>query len=65
MRLDLLQGLNAARAARRASVLVTEIASGAQRLALGGAFASDPLGDALDSALRAGKSGMIDVEGER
>ena len=65
MRLDLLQGLNAARAARLASVLVTDIASGAQRLVEGGAFADDPLSDALDSALRAGKSGMIDVEGKR
>ena len=65
MRLDLLQGLNAARAARLASVLVTDIASGAQRLVDGGAFADDPLSDALDSALRAGKSGMIDVEGKR
>jgi xanthine dehydrogenase accessory factor len=32
MRLDLLEALNAERAARRAAVLVTDVASGEQRL---------------------------------
>lgn len=65
MLIDLLKGLNAARAARRAAVLVTDIASGAQRLVEGTALAHDPLAEALNAALRAGKSGMIEHAGAR
>ena len=65
MRLELLSRLNEARAARRAAVLVTDIASGAQRLVTGAPPAADPLAAQLDAALRAGKSGMIEHEGAR
>ncbi len=58
MRLDILSALNAERAARRAAILVTEIASGAQRLVKTGDIAADPLRDLLQKHLRSGKSGM-------
>jgi xanthine dehydrogenase accessory factor len=61
--LSLLAALNAERHARRAVILVTEIASGAQRLVKPEAIAADPLGQALERQLRTGKSGMVEVEG--
>ena len=64
MQFDLLKGLNVARAARRAAVLVTEIADGAQRLVQGDALSGDALAPQLDAALRAGKSGMVEHAGQ-
>lgn len=62
MDLALLGELNAERAARRACILVTDIASGAQRLVReADAIAEDPLADALDRGFRSGKSGMIET----
>jgi xanthine dehydrogenase accessory factor len=63
MRLDLLKGLNEERANRRPAILVTAIASGAQRLVKGDALAADPLAESLEAALRSGKSGMIEQDG--
>ena len=63
MELSLLAALNAERHARRAVILLTEIASGAQRLVKPEAIAADPLGQALERQLRTGKSGMVEVEG--
>ncbi len=63
MRLDLLKGLNEERANRRPAILVTEIASGAQRLVKGGALAADPLAEPMEAAVRSGKSGMIEHGG--
>lgn len=63
MELSLLAALNAERQARRAAILVTEIASGAQRLVKPEAIAADPLGEQLERQLRTGKSGMVEVEG--
>ena len=60
MKLDILHALNAERAARRAAVVVTDIASGEQRFVPAAAIAADPLRDVLDSRLRTGKSGMAD-----
>ncbi|MBV9636508.1 MAG: XdhC family protein, partial [Methylobacteriaceae bacterium] len=51
------------RAARRPAVLVTDVASGQQRLVAGSELVDDPLAEALESALRAGKSGMVEVGG--
>ena len=62
MDLALLARLNAERAARRAAVLVTDIASGAQRLVLEKELSSDPLAEHLLDALRMGKSGTIETE---
>ena len=58
MKLDILHALNAERAARRAAVLVTDVASGAQRLVKAGDVARDPLKDVLEQRLRMAKSGM-------
>lgn len=63
MRLDLLAGLNAARAERRAAVLVTALEGGAQRLVFADTLVQDPLADPIDAALRSGKSGMVEKDG--
>ena len=64
MQLALLETLNAERAARRACVLVTNIAKGEQRLVLAAALAGDPLADMLEAQLRSGKSGTIAHDNE-
>ncbi len=64
MRLDLLKILNEERAARRPTVLVTDMASGEQRLVKGAAIAADPLAEILDAALRAGKSRSVEHDGK-
>jgi xanthine dehydrogenase accessory factor len=64
MDLKLLAALNEERAARRPAVLVTDIASGAQRLVKVEAIAEDPLAAILEPVLRAGKSGMVEHEGK-
>jgi len=58
MRLDILKALNAERAARRAAVVVTDVATGAQRFVAGADVSADPLRETLESHLRSGKSGM-------
>jgi len=58
MRLDLLTALNAERAARRAAIVVTSVASGKQRLVKAADIARDPLKAALAGRLRRGNSGM-------
>ncbi len=59
MRLDLLSALNAERAARRAAVVVTELATGAQRLVRAADAAADPLAEPIAEALRSGRSGTV------
>ncbi len=61
MRLDILKSLNAERAARRAAIVVTDIASGAQRFVRKADVAADPLRETLQAALRTGKSGMAET----
>jgi xanthine dehydrogenase accessory factor len=63
MRLDCLQALNAERAARRACVLVTELATGAQRLVREDEIDADPLAGGLEEQIRLGKSGVIAHDG--
>jgi xanthine dehydrogenase accessory factor len=58
MRLDILHSLNTERAARRAAVVVTDIATGAQRFVAAADVAGDPLGAVLEAHLRRGKSGV-------
>jgi xanthine dehydrogenase accessory factor len=58
MRLDILKSLNAERAARRAAVVVTDIATGAQRFVAAADVGADPLRGILQPHLRSGKSGM-------
>ena len=61
MRLDSLEAINVERDARRAVIVVTDIASGQQRLVKADGIAADPLRDVLDKHLRSGKSGMEDT----
>jgi len=61
VKLDVLHMLNAERSARRAVVLVTDVASGDQRLVKAADLSKNPLKDVLDKRLRMGKSGMEDT----
>jgi len=58
VKLDILQALNAERAARRAVVVVTDVTGGEQRLVKASDVAKDPLKEALQKRLRMAKSGM-------
>jgi len=58
LQLDVLQALNIERAARRAAIVVTDTASGKQRLVKAADAARDPLKEFLEKRLRSGKSGM-------
>ena len=58
MKLDILKSLNAERTARRAAVVVTDVASGKQRLAKAADVARDPLHALIEKHIRSGKSGM-------
>jgi xanthine dehydrogenase accessory factor len=62
MRLDILKALNAERAARRAAIVVTDVASGAQRFVKKSEVGADPLRETLEAALRSGKSGMAETQ---
>ena len=62
MKLDVLAALNTERAARRAAIVVTDVASGAERLVKGAEVERDPLKDVLKERLRTGKSGMVETQ---
>jgi len=61
MNLEILKSLNIERAARRPAIIVTDIASGAQRFVTGTNVDADPLHETLRAHLRSGKSGMEDT----
>ncbi|KQU52030.1 XdhC/CoxF family protein [Bosea sp. Leaf344] len=63
MDLATLAALNAERAARRPTILVTDLAGGGQRLVKAAEIAADPLAQALDRQLRMGKSGLVEQDG--
>ncbi len=63
MKLDHLTQLNVEQAARRPAVLVTDLASGDQRLLREGDFAGDPLAEPIAVALRSGRSGTVEADG--
>lgn len=65
MRLSLLSDLNAERTARRAAVLVTDIASGEQRLVREEGVGHDPMAQDIQERLRQGKSGLIEWNGRQ
>ena len=65
MDLDLLSQLNAERAARRAAILVTDLASGEQRLVGENDVAADPLSGDLQACLQQGKSRLLERNGRR
>ena len=58
MKLDILHALNAERSARRAVILVTDVANGEQRVVKAADAVNDPLKAVLDKRLRMAKSGM-------
>jgi xanthine dehydrogenase accessory factor len=63
MRADILADLNAERAARRAAILVTDIADGSQRLVREADIPGDRLGDVLGKHLASARSGLVEAEG--
>lgn len=65
MNLATLTELNAERAARRPAILVTDVASGEQRLVKASDFATDELSGELGKQLRMGKSGNIEIAGRK
>ncbi|UFZ06656.1 XdhC family protein [Bradyrhizobium ontarionense] len=65
MKSETLAELNAERAARRPAILVTDVASGVQRLVKAADIAADPLRNELSAHLRMGKSGMVEAGGTR
>jgi len=64
MRLDILEAMNAARRERRAGALVTRLSDGEQRFVAAQDVEADPLAEALEAALRSGRSGLVDDAGE-
>ncbi|GEO83212.1 MULTISPECIES: XdhC family protein [Alphaproteobacteria] len=58
-----LRKLNAARSARRAAILVTDLGDGTDRLVVEGDVISGPLGEALVQRFRSGKAGADEIDG--
>jgi xanthine dehydrogenase accessory factor len=65
MKLATLKELNTERAARRPAIVVTDTASGEQRLVKAADFSADPLSAELARHLRMGKSGNVEVGGKK
>ncbi|MCJ2056459.1 XdhC family protein [Methylobacterium sp. J-048] len=65
MRAEILEVLNAERAARRATILVTDLADGTQRLVREAEIAPDPLAGVLGKHLASGKSGLVEIDGRQ
>ncbi len=65
MKSETLAALNAERAARRPAILVTDVATGDQRLVKAADMAQDPLADELAKQLRMGKSGSVEAAGRK
>lgn len=58
----LLADLNVERAARRAAVVVTDLANGVQRLVREAEVAGDPLAEPIGRVIRSGKSGIVQAD---
>jgi len=65
VKFEILQQLNAERAARRPAIVVTDTATGAQRLVKSADIAADPLAAELGKQLRMGKSATVEVGGQK
>jgi xanthine dehydrogenase accessory factor len=65
MRTETLEVLNAERAARRATILVTDLADGTQRLVREAEMSDDPLAEVLRRLLASGKSGLVEIDGRQ
>ncbi|MBV1706543.1 MAG: XdhC family protein [Hyphomicrobiales bacterium] len=64
MDLQNLRALNAERQARRAALVMTDTASGAQQLVKAADVALHPQAEALEAFFRSGKSGPLEVDGQ-
>jgi xanthine dehydrogenase accessory factor len=64
MDLSVLAALNAARRARQGSLLATNLSTGQSVVLTEGEAWPDTLREAAEKALRAGKSGTVEIEGE-
>lgn len=65
MKFDTLTALNAERVARRPVIVVTDTATGEQRLVRAADIAADPLRAELGKQLRMGKSASVDAGGRK
>jgi xanthine dehydrogenase accessory factor len=65
VKIEILRELNAAREARRPAIVITDTANGEQRLVKAKDIAADPLRAELAKQLRMGKSGNVEVAGEK
>jgi xanthine dehydrogenase accessory factor len=65
VKIEILRELNAERAARCPVIVVTDTASGEQRLVKAKDIAADPLRAELAKQLRMGKSGNVEVAGKK
>jgi len=65
MNLDILAILNAERQARRAAIVITDVATGEQRLVREADADADPLRDQLRERLRMGKSALVEADGRQ
>ncbi len=65
MKLEILRELNTERAARRPVIVITDTASGEQRLVKASDIAADPLRAELAKQLRMGKSGNVEAGGKK
>lgn len=64
MRIEILKQLNEAKRARCAAILITDLATGEDRLALEGETLVGLSAEALNKAFLSGKSGLVDEEGK-
>ena len=64
MRIEVLKAMNAARRERRAAAIVTRLSNGDQRFVDADAAGADPLAEAIETALRLNKSGIVTAGGE-
>ena len=65
MRTEILDSLNAECAARRAAILVTDLADGTQRLVREDEIAADPSAEGLRRHMASGKSGLVEIDGRQ
>jgi xanthine dehydrogenase accessory factor len=65
VKLEILRELNTERAARRPVIVITDTASGEQRLVKASDIAADPLRAELAKQLRMGKSGNVEAAGKK
>lgn len=63
MKRAVLETLNAARNARKACVVVTELDTGKSRVVVEGNIPADDLEEAVGKAMRTGRSGIVELEG--